>query len=134
MKKEGFNIDDYTELPYFEALKVAVKEQNVEKIKALIAEYDEFLKINSHGIVAESPGPGYQASSNDEPVPPVSGRGIYFKTEHNVILKHSEFKREMYIYQRMQEAELEARSTDVRYRATDVINKMHAIARGKLNV
>ena len=134
MKKEEFNIDDYKELPYFEALKVAIKEQNTEEIKTLIAEYDEYLKKNSHGIVAESPGPGYQASPNDEPIPPVNGGGIHFKTGHTARLKHSQFKREMYIYQRMQEAELEARSTDVRYRATDVINKMHAIARGELNV
>lgn len=134
MKKEGFNLDDYKELPYFELLKVAIKEKDLEKIKKLIAEYDEVLKRDFPGIIAENPGPGYQASPGDEPVIPTSERGIYFKTEHAVTLKHSQFKREMYIYQRMEEAVIEARSTTIRYGATDVINKMRAVVRGELDV
>jgi len=134
MKREGFNLDDYKELPYFESLKLAIEEKDLGKIKELITEYDEVLKRNPYGIVAESPGPGYQASPDDVPVTAKREKGIYFKTDNTVVLKHSQFKREMYIYQRMQEAVEEAKSTDVRYDIDDVIAEAYAIIEGGANV
>jgi hypothetical protein len=100
VKQEGFDWEYYKDLTYYEPLRVAAKENDLDKIKALSAEYD---------------------------------RGIYFK-EHISTVKHSMFKRELYIYEQLREAAIEAKTTDIRYSAEDVFAEMRVIVGGKMNV
>jgi len=132
VENSGFKLDNYRELSYFEPLKVAIAEEDMEKIDALILEYDEFLEKNKH-LIAESPGPGYQASLEDEPAP-IHEKGIHFKKDPTVTLKHSLFKREMYISKRLMQAEIEIHTTNLRYNVDDVFEEAYAIIKEHSNV
>jgi len=106
-------------------LKIALEEKDVKRIYALIAEYDEFLEKNPHFSV-----PGMIISENRG-----SERGINFtSSSYTATLRHSDFKREMYISKRLHDAELEAKSTTVRYSMDEVLSEMRAIAEGRDNV